>query len=106
MESGKLRHRGTIEQLGSTLDDRGQRVQTWSTVVSGVFYSRQAAAAGEVIRGRQTVAEATQRLRIRYRSGLTPKMRLVDGSRVFHFLAVSDVDDRTRTLEIDAKETV
>jgi hypothetical protein len=61
MSQRNYRHKGIIQQLGSTLSDRGQRVQTWSTYAT-VFYGRQDAAAGEVVRGRQMAEESTHRI--------------------------------------------
>jgi len=100
------RHKGTIQQLGSTLSDRGQRVQTWTTFAT-VFYSRQDASAGEVIRGRQMAGESTHRLETHWIDGVTNKMRLVDANdnRTYEFKAVRDAFDNRRTLQIDALET-
>lgn len=97
------RHHGKIEQLGTTLTSRGQRVDTW-TEVCKTYYGRQDAAAGEVLRGRQVAAESTHRLTMHWIDGVTTKMRLVDGDRTFEFVAVRDVFDNQRTLEIDARE--
>lgn len=107
MESGKLRHRGTLESPPSTLTARGQidRAVAWTTVAT-VRVGLRAAAAGEIVRGRQMVAEATHVLTIRYRSDVTTQWRMTIGARTFHFLAVSDPDDRRRELLIQARELV
>ena len=104
MTQRNYRHRGTIQRLGTTLDSRGQRVETWSTVAT-VFYRRTDATGGEVIRGRQMAAESTHLIETHWIDAITAKMRLVDGSRTFHFVAVRDPFDNRQTLAIDAKET-
>ena len=43
-------------------------------------------------------------IRIRWRAGVLPSYRFTQGNRVFHILAVADVDEAGHTLEITAEE--
>lgn len=66
----------------------------------------------EPLRGReyfdnaQVQGEATHRIRIRYRGGITPAWRALWGSRAFEFVEVLNPSERNRSLEIMAKEVV
>lgn len=104
MRNGKLRNRGDIKELGTTLTSRGQREDTVTTVFADVPYSKRDVSGGEIVRGRQVASEATCRLTMHYLPGITTKMRLVDGDHTYEFIAIRDPHDNRRELEIDARE--
>jgi len=90
MRAGQLRHRVTIEQVTETQDSYGGVTETWSTLAT-VW------AAIEPITGREKFAsggdvrfaENEVQIRMRYRSDVTPKMRLTDdGGTVYNIRAV------------------
>jgi SPP1 family predicted phage head-tail adaptor len=53
----------------------------------------------------QRVASSTSWWVIRYRAGITPKMRLVFGTRIYDVLSVEDMDERERYLRLLCRET-
>jgi SPP1 family predicted phage head-tail adaptor len=61
--------------------------------------------AREFFYARQTVADVSHVIRIRYRAGITAKMRGVYAGRVFQFLEPMNTDERRREYVIWAKET-
>jgi len=92
MRAGQLRHRVTIEQMTEAQDSYGGVTVTWSEVDT-VW------AAIEPITGREKFvgggdvrfAENEVQIRMRYRSDVTPKMRLTDeGGTVYNIRAVID----------------
>lgn len=98
MQSGRLRERVTIQQQSITRDASGEELITWSDVATvwaqvlpGASSERFQAAAG------QRVAEVSHTVRIRFRAGITPKMRLVWETRVLEILSIVDPDGRRRT---------
>jgi SPP1 family predicted phage head-tail adaptor len=101
-----LRHRVEIQRRVESLDEYGQDTEAWLPVAT-VW------AAVESLRGRELeatatrLAEASHKIRIRYRAGIQPTMRLVgqDG-RIFDIQAVIDPDDRRRELHLLAREAV
>lgn len=99
MRAGKLRHRVTIQRAVEVQNDFGEVVTTWVTV-------GQAWASVEPLRGREyfqaegTQAETSTRIRMRYRNGIMPKMRVVHGSTVYDIESVMDVETRGRELEL------
>ncbi len=98
MQTGRLRERVTIQTEDVTRDASGQELKTWpdvatvwAQVLPGASAERFLASAG------QRVAEVTHTVRIRYRAGITPKMRLVWETRILEIISIVDPDGRTRT---------
>lgn len=69
-------------------------------------------AAVEPFRGReywnnqQVQGEATHKIVMRHRSGITPANRVLWGSRVFNVIEALNPDERSISIEIMAKEVV
>ncbi len=105
MKAGMLRHRVTIQQATETQNSYGEIVQAWTTVAT-VWASIEARGVRESFAASQQFATADHIITIRYRSGVTAKMRIVYGSRVFDIQGAVDPDGRKRTLMIYAKEAV
>lgn len=103
MRAGRLRHTLTIEQPSDAQGSGGDITTTWSTYAS-VRGELNAVRGGEEFRGHQVHAEADSRLEIRYLAGVTPKMRVTFGSRVFDVLWAGDVEGRGRRLHLDLRE--
>lgn len=105
MKPGKLRHRITLQSKVTVKDPEGIVTETWTDVAT-VW------AAVEPIRGREYFqaaavnAENTVRFRIRYRSGITPVMRVVYNGRTFNVQSVIDVDERYREIQLMCQEVV
>ena len=105
MRSGELRHKITIQAKGITQNEFGEPVETWSDVAT-VWASVQPLAGREYFQAQQVKADITLRVRMRYRSGIQPAMRLLFESRVFEIQAVIDPDERHRELELLCAEKV
>ena len=103
MNIGDLRHRITLQECVSGQNEAGQPIQEWHDVAT-VW------AAIEPLRGReywaaaQVQSEVTTRIRIRYRSGIRPDMRVLYGGRVFNVTAVIDPEERHHELQLMCKE--
>ena len=101
--SGALRHRITIKEKVSTIDDRGFAEESWTPVCT-VW------AAAENLRGREyfaaaaVQAEHTVRFTLRYRSGLDTTMRIVFGDSEYTITHIDPVEYRKTFLEILAVE--
>lgn len=100
-----FRHRITLQELVTGQDEAGQPVREWQDVAT-VW------AAVEPLRGReywaaaQVQSEVTTRIRIRYRSGIRPDMRVLYGGRVFNVTAVIDPEERHVELQLMCREVV
>ncbi len=105
MRIGELRHRVTIQQKSVTQDTYGAAVETW-TALAMVWASVEPLQGKEYFSSQQMVAQVDHRIRIRYRAGITPAMRLVWGSRTFDIQAVIEPETRQRELQLMCREVV
>lgn len=103
MGAGDYRHLVTIQQPVETTDDLGQPVTTWSNVAT-VHAAVEPLEGRELFAAQAVRAETTTRVRIRYRSGITPKHRLVYAGRVLNILSVIDPDERHREIVLLCSE--
>jgi SPP1 family predicted phage head-tail adaptor len=62
--------------------------------------------ASERVRGGRSDLRTTHRIRLAYRDGITPAMRLVAGPRRFAIRAAADPDGRRRDLLCEVEELV
>ncbi len=104
MNAAKLRSRITIQQKAAPFDANGEPDGTWSTFAT-VFASIKQTGGREVYINQQVVAQATHQIEIRYKSGVTTKMRVLHGSRVFDIVNVIDKDERHMEMWLVCKET-
>lgn len=87
MESGKLRHRLTIQVGTETASAIGKGTSiTWADV-STVYGSIRPLTAREIDNGKAQQADITHEIRIRHYAGLTSKHRFKFGTRVFNIEA-------------------
>ena len=103
MQAGWLRHRITIQKLTETRSASGAVVNSWSTHVS-------AWASIEPLKGQEYLAAKAQdasvdlRVRMRYQAGVTQKMRVLYGSRVFEIVSVINSLEKNKELQLMCKE--
>ena len=104
MRIGKLRRRITIERVTETQDTDGAVLETWSTYAT-VQASIEPISGREYFAAQSTQADVTHRIRIRYLSGIVPKMRVSYNSRIFDILSVINVGERNRELQLMCRES-
>lgn len=105
IRAGKLRHRVTLQERSSSTEADGGQVNTWSdveTLRAEVLDLR----GREFLAAREAHAEVTVKVRIRYRAGVRPAMRLAFGSRVLDIVHVVDLAGRRRVLELLCQEVL
>ena len=105
VRAGILRHRVVIEGPLDDVDEWGQPVAGWETVVPNL------PAEVRDIRGREfwesgqaPAGEVTTRVRIRYRDDLTRQMRVLHGERTLLMEAIIDPDGRRTELHLMCRE--
>jgi SPP1 family predicted phage head-tail adaptor len=101
VEAGKLRHRVTIEAPSEGQDAYGEPASTW-TPVTQVWASREDLTGREAYAAQQVRAEVTTRFGMRFRDGITAKMRLLSDGIAYNVASVADPDGRKRTLVVMA----
>jgi SPP1 family predicted phage head-tail adaptor len=94
--TASLRHQVQIQQLIEVSDTfGGAGTQQWQTVPGGLVWGAvEPASVREYITAQQMAAEATTTIRIRYHPGITPKMRVLYGTRTYDIQGIIDVDER------------
>lgn len=101
--AGELRHRVTIQQEQATLDGQGGRSTTWADLAT-VWASIEPMAGKESYSWGKLLGESTLVVRMRYRSGIVPKMRLKYGTRLFDITSVIDEHEARRWLVLGCVE--
>ena len=102
LDAGKLDRRIEIQETTQTFDDLGQPVDSWSEVVT-VWAAKEIKGGREYFGAAQVNAEVVARYRIRNRSGIEPKMRVVDGTDIFEIEAVLTVSQYQGELHLLVK---
>jgi SPP1 family predicted phage head-tail adaptor len=106
--AGAYDQRFSFQRSVETQDDAGEPDSAWNTLATR-FGDLQPLLGDERFQGMQTDTEVDHRLRIRYDTtlaALTPKDRVVKGSRTFDIQSVINVGEESRELELLLKELV
>jgi len=104
MRAGELRHRVTIQEFVEAVDQYGTPIgQDWQDVCT-VWAAVEPIQGREYILLQNTQTELTARIRIRYRAGIKPAMRVVYGQRIFNIQSVIDPEERHRELLLMCQE--
>jgi SPP1 family predicted phage head-tail adaptor len=88
MRAGLFRHRIVIQQRDSALDAAGQQVLTWTTVCT-VYANVQFIAGGEQVKADSNTATVTAKMRIHWRTGIFPSMRVVHDGAYYDIVAIN-----------------
>jgi SPP1 family predicted phage head-tail adaptor len=105
MRIGKLRHKITIQEYSAARDSFGAETEGWNDKAS-VFASITPISGKEYFASQQLNAEVTTKITIRYLEGITPKMRVVFGDRIFEIVSVLNFEERNVELNLMCKESV
>jgi SPP1 family predicted phage head-tail adaptor len=92
-----------IQQNTPTRDTYGAEVASWSALAT-VWGAVEPLRGREFFDAQAVNAEVTTRIRIRYRSGVVPTMRVVWGSHTYDILSVVEIETRQRELHLMCKE--
>ncbi len=103
--AGRYRERITIQTPAETRDSLGQAIPAWATY--DTRWAEVAPFSASERFGAQTLnAEIRHEVRMRYLSGLTPKMRLLYGSRVLRIVSIIDEREEHRELILLCSEWI
>ena len=107
MRAGRLRHRITIQRMVKERDALGGVAESWCDMVIVSAEIRMINAQERFVGGAdQQVATVTHRVKIRYRSDVTPLNRIVHGDRLLDIESAVDPDGRRRELIMMCREVV
>lgn len=100
MDPGKLNHRITfqIQNLDSEEEEWNDIVTTWASInpISGREYYQ-----AETIN-----SDLTHKVRLRYRRGITPDMRILYKDRIFHIVSVINEYEKNAILQLMCRELI
>ena len=103
LAAGSLDQRVTIQSRTDVIDAMGGVSSSWATLAT-VWAQVSPITGREFVSAEQTMSGATVRVRIRRRADVTPRMRLVHGSRIYDIQSVADVDSKGIVTEMIAEE--
>lgn len=107
MNIGKLNKRITIQQNATITDDEGTVIEGWQD-----FKKAWASIEPLTLKYREFMSaqalnsEITIQIKIRYTKEITPKMRVLYGTRVFEIIAVINPNEANIELDLMCKEVV
>jgi len=107
IESGKLRHKVSVQRLNRIDAGGGSYNVEWETFASPYAWIKPLSGT-ESLFGMQLEDTITHDIIIRYKASrtITPENRIKFGSRLFNIRSVINVEERNRWLQIRAEEGV
>ena len=102
MRAGRLRKRITIEQRIPGSDFA--REDSWTDFVT-VWAAVEPVRGAEAVAAEQIQSEVSAKVVMRYLGGLRPDMRIRHEGRIYEIIAIIDVEERHRELNLMVKET-
>jgi SPP1 family predicted phage head-tail adaptor len=109
LRAGKLRHRVDIQVESLTPDGLGGFSSSWGSVtgMSSVPAAIMPLSSKEQLDAMKLESVITNKIRIRYRAGITSKHRIVFGSRIFNIKgAPINYDERNKSLDFLVTEDI
>lgn len=103
IEIGAMRHRITFQKPIETPDGHKGHTVQWQDVIT-VWASVEPLSGREYFYAHQVQAEVTHRVKTRYRTDITTKMRIKHRDRVLEIESIIDLKERREVLEILCKE--
>ena len=105
MRSGRLNRRITIQELVVTKDEYNQDLESWTDFAT-IWAHIEPLRGREYWQAKQVVGEVTGRITIRYMAGIDEKMRIIYGDKTYQILAVINLDERSRTLQLLVRQVL
>ena len=105
MRPGPLRCRITIEAPVETQAADGSIVTTWQTYATP-WASIEPLIGREYFAQQREQAAVSHKIRMRYQPGITHKMRVAWGTRLFELESVLNVSERKREIVLMAHESI
>jgi hypothetical protein len=94
LDAGTLRERVTVQQATETRNRLGESISEWATFAE-VWASVNGVSAREYLLAGQQQIELSHRVRMRYLTGLTPKMRLSWRGRTLEIISILEHENRS-----------
>ena len=105
MRAGALRHYATIQNGTESQSSSGESTLTWSTYQK-VWMSIEPASGREFFASDQLNAVMSHKVKTRFIDGVTTKMRILYGTRVFEILSIVNIREIGHEMILMCKEDV
>ena len=105
MRVGSLKNKIIFQEQTQTKSSVGQTINTWNDILT-TWASIQTISGKEQFLSNQNFQTLSHKLRVRYSSLINSKQRILFGTRVFKILAVLNIYEKDKELEILAEEVV
>ncbi|MCA3000303.1 MAG: phage head closure protein [Rhodocyclaceae bacterium] len=103
--AGRLDKRISIRSQSASRDALNQKILTWTEIANGAVWAHVAPVrASESFAALANQQKLSHRVTIRYRSDVTPDMRLFYGARQLAITGIRNPDERGEYLEITCIE--
>ena len=89
--------------MSRVADEGGGFTESWVTVAT-LSADLRPISGDERVEADRLAGRSRHEIVLRYRPGVVPAMRFRKGARIFHILAVIDVDERRRWLKCSCEE--
>lgn len=96
MNAGKLRDRITIQEQSATSNAYGEQIITWVDLYDNLPASVELLRGREYFQSQQLQTIVDTRITLRYRTGITPKMRVSHDNSYFNIQSVIWDSKKTR----------
>ena len=105
MRAGNLKNKIIFQQQTQIKDNFGEVKNNWSDVLI-TWASIQTISGKEQYLSNQNYATLSHKLRVRYSNLINSKQQILFGTRVFKILAVLNIFEKNKELEILVEESV
>lgn len=99
MRAGELRHRITLQYQVRSQNAMKEWISTWIDYVS-VWAAIEPASGTTYYAAKQAESATDGRVRIRYRTGIKPTMRILHGERVLNIVSIIQPKENRRELHL------
>ena len=106
MQAGQLRHRIDIQVALNSRDSYGASTQEWVTFLSGIRASVEPLSGKEFFAAQKVDTEITHSIKIRYRTGIKPSMRVKYGARYFDIKSVINIKEECKDMHLMCVEVI
>lgn len=104
MRAGELRHKVIIQKISDNVNSFNQPDEDDWVDVATARAAINPLSGREFFAAEQNNSEVTHKVKMRYIAGVLPNMRIKFGTRYFGIIAVLNVEERNRELQIMCKE--
>ena len=100
MNPGELKHRITFQ-----VQDLEQEEETWKDILS--TWANINPISGKEYYSAETInSDLTHKIRLRYRKGITPDMRVIYNDRIFYIISVINEHEKNTMLQLMCRELI